>query len=261
MSTVQGAAAPRQAVRVRSRALTLGESILSHPLLTLGILTAAALVLEIAQYRVEIVPGGHAVSVVVRNIVYGLIAAVIFEWLIVEIPGKRRSRATSEINYTSLMLLVNAGPLLLAHYRHYVPGVDSWDKESIKQAAQSIDASNPTFFSSERTGYVSTHIMGMHAALEDVRLCQGFLDVRVAQAIAYFPSKSGLRQIQVTPSANQSITPGRDYEIVWELLTASRRLYAALRESASDLPMSFGEALIGAGKNQVNIPVLESDLA
>lgn len=76
---------------------------LDHPVRALVVLVPTALAIEFAQYHPEVVPGGHAVSELIRNITYGVIAAIIFEWLIVELPARRRRQATYEASEHQLV--------------------------------------------------------------------------------------------------------------------------------------------------------------
>lgn len=76
--------------RWRGRGARLMRDVLDQPMHGLLPLSAVALGIEIGQYWSEWFPGAHAIGEYVRNLAYALIGALIFNWLIVEIPARRR---------------------------------------------------------------------------------------------------------------------------------------------------------------------------
>jgi hypothetical protein len=248
----------------REYARSLGRSMLDNPIRTLAILASLALAIEFAQYRPEIFRGGHALSEFVRNITYGLIAAVVFEWLIVQIPEQRRRRAAYEANKIDFEVLVSSGSLIASDYRHFnppnLPEFDSWDRQSVRQTALAIAVSNPSMFAPDRAHILKTTIMGVQVALDGIRLSQSFLDPDVALVIAKFPATTGFSQLQVDVDINGNSSPGRDSIIVWELLEASRRLYAALHKHAPYLSLDLESATIAEGYRGEILKVRKSDL-
>jgi hypothetical protein len=63
------------------------SELLPQPLRALLYLSAVAFGVELAQYVPEYFPGGHALGEIVRNLAYALIGAVVFQWLVVELPA------------------------------------------------------------------------------------------------------------------------------------------------------------------------------
>ncbi|MFD6444835.1 hypothetical protein ACFWEJ_07030, partial [Promicromonospora sp. NPDC060204] len=159
---------------------------LAHPILAATALALIALIIEFAQYRPEFTPGAHAISEFTRNIMYGLIGALIFQWIIVDLPDRKRRRATYIAHTLSFETLLIGGRASLAMYRHFQPSgsskMDSWNEESVKQTALAIAQANPSFFHPHRAALMRNVILATQLALEDIRPSQAFLDPDVAQA-------------------------------------------------------------------------------
>lgn len=226
----------RQAVLARLG--TLPRHALSKPGWTIAVLSTIAFVIGLAQQWPEVFFGGHAVGQFVRNLAYALVGAVVFNWILVEIPAGRRKLLAYKRHEPALDYLVKFGPSLLAGYRgaaekmnaaHSDP--DAWDRESIMRCARSIYEVAPIYFGEERRRFLAIGIRGTQEFLDGMEPASYFLDLDVAVALALFPAERGLHQLQPPPSDLPDPWQ-RDAHIVWELLEASRSLYAALQECA-----------------------------
>lgn len=229
---------------IRSRAIRSGDYVLDHPAASLTPLCCIALGIEIAQYWPEFVPGAHAVAEFFRNVAYGLIGAVVFSWIIVEIPARRRRRVAYEFNKLAFEWLLTIGPSLLQVYRAGHPSgreaVDIWDRKSVSDCAQAIARTQPGFYV-EQARTLRTGIDGVQLALDGIGRVQGSLDPDVAHAIGLFPGKVGLVQLlQIDSDGNGGMSPGRHAHITWELAEGARRLYAALRKSVPYVDFNIG---------------------
>lgn len=251
-----------RARNLRASALSLGYAMLDHPLRTLAILIPVAFAIELAQYRPEILPGGHAVSELVRNITYGIIAAIIFEWLIVELPGRRRRRQVYEANDLQLRALVTVGAFRLSEYRLYcdLSEFDTWSQEGLRDAAEAIAASSPSFFSRQRADDLRKNLIIANSAVDSLRTSQPFMDPDVAQAISIFPTNTGLTHIYVHVDDNGNTSPSTDAHIVWELAQGSRRMYAALRQRAPQIALTSVQQMTVKDGKKVMLRARESDL-
>ena len=214
-------------------------------------LVAVVLVVEFGQYWPETVRGGHAVGEVVRNLAYALIGALIFNWIIVELPERRRRRAAYEYNKLAMETLITVGAAPIAEYRHLHPAgltaLDSWRRESVSDCAQAIAKANPLYFGPQRAGMLETLILAVRTALDGMKTAQLLLDADVAHALALFPSNVGLNQLQVARDERGHMPWERDAHIVWELLEGSRRLYRALRRNVPEMSFSIGQSVLSDG--------------
>ena len=199
-------------------------------------LSAVAFSIEIAQSWPAIVLGAHPVGEFVRNLAYALIGAVIFHWLVVQIPEERRRRAAYVANWQALDLLVKMGPAQIALYRLARPAsaasLDVWSESSVRSFAAEIESEVPSFFDAWRARSLGTAIMGVQMALEGMEGSRIFFDADVSHALAVYPSTKGFQQLQIAEDAAGRMEWSRDAHIVWQLLEGSRRLYDALRLSA-----------------------------
>ena len=224
-------------------------------------LVAVVLVAEFGQYWPEAVRGSHAIGEVVRNLAYALIGALIFNWIIVELPERRRRRAAYEYNKVAMEVLITVGAASIAEYRHLHPAgpaaLDAWRRESVAGCARAIAALNPLYFGPERAGMLQTIIFGVRTALDGMKGVQLLLDADVAHALALFPSDVGLNQLQVTRDNRGHVPPERDAHIVWELLEGSRRLYRALRRNVPEMSLNLGQSVLSDG---TVVEALEADL-
>lgn len=201
-------------------------------------LAVVALGIEFAQYIPESFPGGHATGEFLRNLAYALIGAVLFNWIVVELPALRRRRVVYGHHHTALQFLVILGPVYLAEYRGIAHQVraehedpDGWDRNSVKLTVESIRKVNPGYFGEGRRQQLALAIRGAQEALDGLDSASSFLDADVAVALALFPAQRGLSQLQPpTPGSPEPWT--RDLHIVWELVEASRRLYVSLQGHA-----------------------------
>lgn len=247
--------------RWKPRAVLLGERLAAKPMRSLLPLILLAAGIEIAQYWPERVAGGHASGEIVRNLAYALIGALIFQWIIVEMPERRRRRAAYEFNRLAFEVLVSTGASLIAIYRHArppgAPELDSWSEESVAARASAIAAHSPEAFGNQRANTLRHVILGVQLALDGMRVAQSYFDADVAHALALFPGSVGIRQLQVLPTPDGSIHWGNDARIVWELIEAGRRLYPALRSNVPYISFHIGVAELDDG---TKVFAQESDL-
>jgi len=229
----------KQAILARLRSFP--RRALSKPGWTIAVLSAIAFVIEVAQQWPEAFIGGHAVGEFVRNLAYALVGAVVFNWILVEIPAGRRKLLAYKRHEPALDYLVKFGPGLLAGYRGAAEKVNAahsdpaaWDRKSIMQCARSIYEVAPSYFGAERRKFLAVGIRGTQEFLDGMEPASYFLDLDVAVALALFPAERGLHQLQ-PPPRDLPDPWQRDAHIVWELLEASRSLYAALQECAPDI--------------------------
>lgn len=225
------------------------SELLQQPLRALLYLSAVALGVELAQYVPEYLPGGHAVGEIVRNLAYALIGAVVFHWLIVEIPGKRRRVATYAFNEMAFRLLLISGPGLLYQYQHAAKllgeGLDIWDEASLSAFAKKLNAALPTAFGPERAGLLkSTVELGVPRSLAELSRSASYFDPEVAHALSLFPLQEGITVLQVRRTPSGGVEPTQDAHITWSLLEAARRLYPALLASGAYSPSIF-EGYVG----------------
>jgi hypothetical protein len=214
-------------------------------------LVLIALAIELAQYQPEVVRGGHAMGELVRNLAYALIGALLFNWLIVEIPARRRRRAAYEYHKLDFETLLMLGPASIAEYRRFrpkdAPELDAWSKKSVFECAKQIAEHLPIYFGPQHVARLAHGIQGIQVTLDGMKSSQFFFDPDVAHALALFPGTVGLNQLQVTRDDRGFIPWQRDAHIVWELLEASRRLYPALRRNVPDIEFSLGFSQLGDG--------------
>lgn len=241
----------------KSRAAPLGKSTLEHPMRALIPLSLIALAIELAQYRQEWILGGHAIGELVRNLAYALIGALVFNWLIVEIPQRRRRRAAYAYHRLHFEVLIGTGPGLLAQYRFFQPpgepALDSWSQNSVFQRAKVIEGRMPVLLGPQRANLLANSIIGIQAALDGMRSSQFFFDPDVAHALGLFPGTVGLNQLQVATGPNGHVPSTRDAHIVWELLEASRRLYSALRRNVPDISFHLGQTPLGGNTRESDL--------
>lgn len=236
---------------ISSRARRTGDYVIDHPAASLAPLICIALGIEIAQYWPEFLPGAHAVAEFSRNVAYGLIGAIVFSWIIVEVPARRRRRAAYEFNKVAFEWLLTLGPSLLQVYRAGHPSgqgaVDIWDRKSVSDCAQAIARVQPAFFV-EQARTLRTGIDGIQLALDGIGRVQSSLDPDVAHAIGLFPGKVGLVQLlQIDSDGKGGMTPGRHAHIAWELAEGARRLYVALRKSVRYVDFNLGSVELPDG--------------
>lgn len=227
---------------------TTAERLLAHPVRVLAPLLALVLGIELAQAIPEIFPGGHALGEVVRNLAYALIGAVIFHWLIVEIPEQRRRRASYEFHQLTFETLLSAGPGLLFAYQLLsdVTGkapLDVWDQDSVHARAKALAVEQPaTMFGPHRTGLITTVVeIAVPRALTELSASSSYFHPNVSYALGTFPRHDGLRILQIERGPDGGIMWHRDVHITWELLEAARRLYAALRDTGAYVEIPLGQ--------------------
>lgn len=225
------------------------EPALRRPILTIVTLSAVALTIEIAQQWPQFFVPGHAIGEYFRNLAYALIGAVLFNWVLIEIPAKRRRRLAYPRHWLALDFLIKLGPILVAEYRGVArqlgvsgQALDAWDRESIARYAKAIHGKQMAYFGEERRRTLAHGIEGVQVSLDGLEGAAYFLDPDVAIALALFPAQKGLHQLQIPPTG-EPLTWARDAHIVWELLEASRRLYNALQANASYLDFKVEEGL------------------
>jgi hypothetical protein len=217
----------------------LGAQFLQRPGRAVAILGAVALGIECAQYVPEVFLGAHAVGEVVRNLAYALIGAVIFTWLVVEIPARRRRRATYAFHEMTIRFLLILGPGLLKPYEEVAEALgeplDVWDQASLSALASKIKDTAPGFFGPPRLAMLRNAVdTAIPRGLAELSPSASYLDPNVAHALSQFPAQEGLTtvlQVEATPEGG--VEPHRDVHITWSLLEAARRLYPALLESGA----------------------------
>lgn len=219
--------------------------VLQRPALSLPPLLAIALAIEMGQYFPEVFVGAHALGEVTRNLCYALIGGVVFQWLVVEIPSKRRREATYQFNRNAFQLLLITGPGLLSMYQQ-VAGIlnerlDVWDEGSLAALSKKIAAVDLRgVFGPDRAGLLLTTVdVGVPRALAELAASASYLDLDVAHALSQFPSHDGLNVLQVQKDHSGCVLPHSDVHITWSLLEAARRLYAALLTSGAYGPEVF----------------------
>lgn len=216
---------------------------LLNPVWTIAALSFVALTIEVCQAWPEFFVPGHAIGEFVRNLAYALIGAVLFNWILIEIPAARRRRIAYHRHFLAFQVLVQIGPSMLAWYRLAAKrlGVtegplDAWSRSSLEGFVRAIYEAHPATVSAERRQMLTTAILGIQTSLDGLEPVTYFLDPDVAAALAHFPATKGLNQLQ-PPEATDPQPWQRDVHIAWELLEGARRLYAALRSCAPDLDL------------------------
>ncbi|MGY2744151.1 hypothetical protein [Arthrobacter sp. UYCu723] len=202
-----------------------------------------ALTIEVCRQWPEIFFPGHAIGEFVRNLAYALSGAVLFNWILIEIPAQRRRRLAYPRHQLALQFLVQSGPLMLAWYRGAAQllgveerSLDAWDRASIEKCVRSIYEKTPVV-AQERRQLLGVAINGIQVSLDGLEAAADFLDPDVAVALSLFPAAKGMHQLQ--PLGADDPEPWkRDVHIAWELLEASRRLYEALRSCVPDLELN-----------------------
>lgn len=233
----------------------LAAHITKRPAQSLLPLLAIVMTVEFAQYAPEFVPGAHAVGEIVSNLCYALIGAIVFHWVIVEIPERRRRKATYEFHRLTFQNLLGAGPGLLAYSqeaaRFLGKEFDPWDESSFKAFAK-ILYTEPAARSQERAGMLRSVVeVMMPRALTDLSASTAYLDVDVAHALSQFPRQDGLTMLQIRTTPSGELEPHVDAHITWSLVVAARRLYSALLESGA-YDRSVFQASIKAADGTVN---------
>ncbi|MDQ0077912.1 hypothetical protein [Arthrobacter oryzae] len=224
------------------KALWLQRALL-RPVWTIVVLGVIALTIEVCQQWPEFFFPGHAIGEVVRNLAYALIGAVLFNWILIEIPAQRRRRLAYVRHRLALQFLVQSGPLMLAWYRGAAQllgaterSLDAWDRSSIEKYVRSIYEKTPTV-AQERRQLLGVAISGIQLSLDGLEAAADFFDPDVAVALSIFPAAKGIHQLQ-PPAAGDPEPWKRDVHIAWELLEGSRRLYDALLSSVPDLELN-----------------------
>lgn len=237
---------------IKNKLNAMGKKLISRPMFGILPLSIMVITLEVAQKWPEFFSGGHVVSVFTRAIGYSLIAALIFNWVIVEIPQRNRRRAAYIYHQQSFEMLLMVGPASLVLYQSGSVGtteeLDVWDRRSVVDRARALNAWNPVNFGPERRRFMSLGIVGVQHALDGIKSSQFFLDADVAHALALFPGTIGLNQLQVGGTDGGPIAPERDAHIVWELSEAARRLYRALNDDVPYIDFSIGFVTLENGE-------------
>lgn len=225
------------------RGLWLQRALLK-PIWTIVALGVVALTIEVCQQWPEFFFPGHAIGEFVRNLAYALIGAVLFNWILIEIPAQRRRRVAYPRHQLAFQLLVQSGPLMLAWYRGAAtqlgvggPSLDAWNRASLENFVRSIYEKNPANFGHQRRQLLGNMVRGIQISLDGMEAASYFFDPDVAAALALFPAEKGLNQLQ-PPAADDPEPWKRDVHIAWELLEASRRLYDALQSHAPELDLN-----------------------
>lgn len=212
------------------------QVLLRRPFWVVAGLLLLAAAIELLQSVPEVLPSGHAIGEVVRNLAYAIVGALIFQWLVVELPARERRRKTCDFNRQTFEVLLAAGPGLLEPYRQLArltrQELDVWSQEAIGKFATTAMA---TALSSQADRVRLIRVItetGIPRALSQLSTSVAYMDPEVAHALSMFPRQDGLTtvlQVRETPAGG--IEPQQDAHIVWELLEAARRLYRALLDS------------------------------
>jgi hypothetical protein len=200
-------------------------------------------------------PGAHALSEYVRNLAYAIIGALVFHWVLVQVPEERRRRLTYESREQVFQLLVQAPASLVELIRLMArqaklpeAEIDSWDRRSLRSCLESLDRDNAAHLRS--TVPLLTTILGsLQLSLDTLESSAPFVHEDVAQALALYPATKGLHQVQ-PPPPDMAFTANRWEHVTWELLEAARRLQFALREDAPylDLKIEGGQVALATGE-------------
>ena len=224
-----------------------GRRLMDHPVASIAVLLALALIVELAQAWPEWIRGGHAVGEVVRNLTYAVIGAVLFQWLVVKIPEERRQRSAQLGHEMAFQTLITCALGPLGQYRlllefiaenlgNSFDDVDAHDQASVWRAAETIGERLPQVIGDPASNHfqiLGNAIMGAQVALDGMAASTGFFHPDVAHALGRFPASTGLQQLQVPPpDADLALCVSRSAHIIWNLLEGARRLAAALEEHA-----------------------------
>lgn len=221
-------------------------------------LAAVALAVEVLQSVPEAFPGAAAGGDFVLGLSYALLGALIFHFLLVQLPTQRRRAKSYEFARQSLMLLVTVPAVLVKPYElfaeaHQGLDLDVYDRDSLKRVA---DTGGPAFFNAARTSIVTQVVeTAFPRALTELAAAAPYLDEEVTHALSMFPRQEGLTTVlQVRTTGTGTIEPGQDAYIVDTLLVAARSLYAALKEAPSfDASTLFDEVFAGQAPHQVRV--------
>ncbi|MFJ2620096.1 hypothetical protein [Glutamicibacter sp. NPDC087344] len=222
---------------------------LARPGRTIVVLGAVALTIEVCQQWPEFFFSGHAIGEFIRNLAYALVGAVLFNWILIEIPAQRRRLLAYPRHQLALQFLVQSGPHTLAYYRGVanllkaeVSTLDAWDRSSIEKCVRSIYEKAPAIIQ-ERRQLLAVQINALQVILDGLEPATYFLDPDVAVALALFPAEKGLNQLQ-PPAVDDPEPWKREVHIAWELLEASRRLYGALEAYAPHLELNVEDGCV-----------------
>jgi hypothetical protein len=223
---------------------------LDKPMRAVPPLLVLALAIEIGQYWPDAFPGAHAIGEVMRNLAYALIGAIIFSWLIVEIPAGRRRRSTYAFHQETFRTLLTLGLMLLKPYEENAKllgaNLDVRSKDSLDDLATKLDAVAPIFYGKERADTLSQIVDRMvPMAVAALGPSVGFLDLDVAHALSQFPRQDSLTMLQVRRTPTGGVEPFLDVLITWTLLEAARPLYQALL-SAGAYDSSIVQGFVGS---------------
>lgn len=228
---------------------------LARPGWMLAALGAMSLTIEVCQQWPEFFFPGHAIGEFIRNLANALVAAVLFNWILVEIPAQRRRRLAYSRHLLALQLLTQSGPHSLAYYRGVadlvgadVTELDAWNTESIERCVRAIYEKAPTLIH-ERRQLLGVQINALQLALDGLEPASYFLDPDVAVALALFPAEKGIHQLQ-PPDASDPEPWKREVHIAGSLLEASRRLYGALTSCAPYLELDVEKGCVTMSDNK-----------
>lgn len=237
-----------------------GRALVDRAGLSIFALCCLALFIEIAQEWPELAPGAHALGEVVRNLAYALIGALLFHWIVVQLPQARRERAAYEGHRAALQFLATIGGLLIANYRLMLSAhdasaqINAWDRKSIFDAAHAI-AKHDTqkMYNGSHFELMGMAVTGVQTSLDGMAPSMSFFNLEVAHALGLYPALKGLNQLQV-PAPGEGVMSDaglaqlahRSAHIVWELLEASRRLVGAFDATAPDFDLDLQGVVTGS---------------
>ncbi|MCG8654339.1 hypothetical protein MF407_01830 [Yimella sp. NH-Cas1] len=254
-----------------SAAERIGRVITSHSATSIAALLSIALLIEAAQRWEELFPGAHALGEVIRALAYALVGALIFHWLVVQLPERRRARAAYLGHVLAFQTLVGAGVGPLLHYRMWLAAIadnggrrvdelSAHDRTGLWEAAQLCADALPSYFAADGNHFkvLRSVILGVEVSLDGISPSLSFLHPDVAQALGLFPTSRGVNGLQIPPlGSDRELCINRAAHITWELLQGVQRLAPALAAHAPEIELQVSADLTVHGKQYQLAPSRE----
>lgn len=156
-----------------------------HPLLLSLSALSVSFAIEILQAWPAMIPLGHELGEVARNLGYGVAAAFAFNWIMIEVPRKREERRVLDAYWIQLSTMASAAGALMDHYRWLAPEGDydtrTWAGiKELMEATPVINASTREPITEEDTeNEAPTDVFagsGIHSSVEQAgRLISPFI--------------------------------------------------------------------------------------
>lgn len=99
----------------------LSSFLARHPFSCFVILTISLLGIELAQSVDELFSGAHELSQVTKNLLYALAGALIFNWLLVDVPRRRVEFRAYTNHFDDLTILATKMPHFVSQARLFTP--------------------------------------------------------------------------------------------------------------------------------------------